>query len=128
MPEDCACHVIHPIYSIRDGGVNCDYFLEAVLPANENLHTRVWAEIRRALDEPVDEPTKACVKCGKAFIPNGNRQKYCSVCGAEAEKQKRRERQRKKYWADQHPIPSDALEAENHTTGTQSPPAPQSGS
>ena len=89
MPEDCACHVIHPIYSIRDGGVNCDYFLEAVLPANENLHKRVWAE---------------------------------------AGKQKRRERQRKKYWGDQHPIPSDALEAENHTTGTQSTPAPQSGS
>ena len=105
--------------------MNCDYFLEAVLPGNEDLHKRVLAEIRKAVDEPVMDRTKKCMQCGKAFIPNGNRQKFCSPCGIEAQKQKRRERQRKKYWADQNPAPSDALEDENHATGTSIPPASQ---
>ena len=35
---DRRCHLINPKYdSIRDGMIDCDYFLECVLPANWEL-------------------------------------------------------------------------------------------
>lgn len=82
--------------------MNCDYFLDAVLPADEELCTRVWAEIFREEDAPAVQ-TKNCVRCGKPLIPNSNRQQYCAACGEEAKKENRRERQRKKYWEDKAP-------------------------
>ena len=47
----------------------CKYFRRAVLPADKAL----YADIN-------NERTMLCVNCGQAFVPNSNRQKYCSVC------------------------------------------------
>lgn len=47
----------------------CRYFREAVLPADKEL----YAEIFR-------ERTYKCARCGKAFSPASNRQKYCKPC------------------------------------------------
>ena len=100
MQDDCPCHVLHPDYAITDGGIDCDYFLTAVLPSDKELHDRVQAAIYGgALNSP-STPVKKCARCAKPFIPRGNRQVYCSTCAEEAMKEQRRARQIKKYRAD----------------------------
>lgn len=104
LPYDRPCRVVNPAYkAIRNGAVNCDYFLFAVLPLWPELSMTVWREI---FDEAGvnEERWKECVRCHKPFIPASNRQRYCAACGNEAkrarsiEKQRRyRARKRKRY-------------------------------
>ena len=48
VEEDRPCHVLLPQYTIHDGAIGCDYFLEAVLPLDKEMNRVVWAKI----DEP----------------------------------------------------------------------------
>ena len=95
LPEDRPCHVISSVYkTVHDGAVNCDYFLQAVLPLQPELHTAVWHELLREEDQ-AGESRKECVRCHKPFIPGSNRQRYCTDCGAAAKQARSREKQRR---------------------------------
>ena len=95
LPEDRPCHVISPAYpTIHDGAVNCDYFLEAVMPLDKELNTAVWHEVLREEDQ-AGEHWKECARCHKPFIPGSNRQRYCTACGAAAKQTRDREKQRR---------------------------------
>ena len=53
----CICHgnftVINPRYpSIHDGAIDCDYFLECVLPIDPELNRIVWGEFLCARQQP----------------------------------------------------------------------------
>lgn len=52
LPEDCPCHVLNPAYkTIYDGAVNCDHFIFAVQPQQQELNAAFWHEIYREEDE-----------------------------------------------------------------------------
>jgi len=54
--------------TLIDGAVDCDYFLECVLPINPDLNRIIWAELLR--EEDVVRPNeKTCAWCGGVFIP-----------------------------------------------------------
>ena len=95
LPEDRPCHVINPSYnSVHDGCVDCDWFIQAVLPLWPELRSAYWHEIFR--DEcAAGEGWKECKRCGKLFVPGSNRQQYCKECGAAASRASNRERQRR---------------------------------
>ena len=93
----CPCHVLHPSYTIRDGSINCDYFLTAVLPADKELSDRVQAEIYQQETEHTVQ-TKKCSRCRIPFIPCSNRQRYCSTCAVEAERTRNAQSHRRQYW------------------------------
>lgn len=96
VEEDRPCHVLLPQYTIHDGAIGCDYFLEAVLPLDKELNRVVWAKI----DEPhwapwiVEEDAETgaqlhhCCECGKVYRPASNRQKYCLACGKAAKRKR----------------------------------------
>ena len=96
--DDCLCHALHPTYAIADGGIDCDYYLAAVLPSDKELFDCVQTEIYRGTINSPSLPTKKCVRCAKPFIPRSNRQRYCVMCAVEAEKKNHKKRQRKLYW------------------------------
>lgn len=105
--EDRPCYVINQRWpNVHDGAVDCDYFLESVLPWDQELHKAVWAELTRIEYAPwitdespsQEEPaSKCCASCGKYFSPRSNRQRYCTSCGKENERRKTNARQRKAY-------------------------------
>ena len=48
VPEDCPCHLINPAYkTIHDGAIDCDWFVQVVLPLQPELLTAYWHEIFR---------------------------------------------------------------------------------
>ena len=48
VPEDCPCHLINPAYkTIHDGAIDCDWFVQVVLPLQPELLTAYWHEMRR---------------------------------------------------------------------------------
>ena len=95
LPEDCPCHVINPAYkAIHDGAVDCDYCLFAVLPQHPELNTAIWHEIFRG-EGQAGEGWKECVRCHKPFIPASNRQRYCTLCGAAAKRDRSIDKQRR---------------------------------
>lgn len=96
--DDCPCHVVNPKYAtIADGAVSCDYFLDAVLPANPELDRLVKNEIYYGNDEDRSSANNVmnCSLCGHPFVPNSPRQKYCSACGEIMEAERTRERKRR---------------------------------
>lgn len=105
--DDRPCYVINPRWlNIHDGAIDCDYFLEAVLPWDKELHKAVWNKLTRIEYAPwitdespsQEEPaSKCCASCGKYFSPRSNRQRYCTSCGKENERRKTNARQRKAY-------------------------------
>ena len=94
---DHDCTVINPRYpTVQDGAIGCDYFLECVLPIDPELNKIVWAELLQ--DEEIECPAwKDCVWCGKPFLPNNNRQQYCSQCKPHHEKIRNQKKQRDYY-------------------------------
>lgn len=92
---DQRCHLINPKYdSIRDGMIDCDYFLECVLPANWNLNDLVsyalWYD--EAEDDDLPSNMKRCEVCKIPFVPTNTRQKYCKGCAAKVNRDQTRER------------------------------------
>lgn len=67
----------------------CKYFRRAVLPADKELS----ADIYKVHTEP-------CEICGKAFVPNSNRQKYCVVCGKKIHRRQKTESEQKRRRVD----------------------------
>ena len=109
VEEDRPCHVLLPQYTIHDGAIGCDYFLEAVLPLDKELNRVVWAKI----DEPhwapwiVEEDAETgaqlhhCCECGKVYLPASNRQKYCSLCKQEVRRQQNAKAARTAYYKEE---------------------------
>lgn len=67
-------------------GIYCNYFKNAVLPADESL----FAEIITLANQ------KRCQLCKASFIPRANNQRYCPDCAALQKRLKAAERQRRK--------------------------------
>ena len=95
--EDGACIVINLRYpSIHDGAVDCDYFLECVLPIDPKLARIVRTELLR--EEDVIRPNeRTCAWCGGGFVPNSSRQQYCPHCKPLHERLRNRNKQRSYY-------------------------------
>ena len=91
---DHNCHVISPRYpSVHDGAIDCDYFLQCVLPIDPNLNKLVWNELLR--EEEMEQPQdKICAWCGNPFLPSNKRQQYCSRCKPIHEQIRNRNKQR----------------------------------
>ena len=98
LETDGPCHVINPGYeSVRDGTVDCDYFMDYVLPADWELNDLVWYAIwadEKATVLP--DGMKECEICHMAFLPTHPKQKYCKGCGEIVNRKKSRERMREK--------------------------------
>lgn len=67
-------------------GIYCNYFKNAVLPADNALH----AEIMRPAGR------KQCQICKTHFVPKAKNQRYCPNCAAIQKRKKAAERQRRK--------------------------------
>ena len=67
-------------------GIYCNYFKNAVLPADNALH----AEIMRPAGR------KQCQICKTHFVPKAKNQRYCPNCAAVQKRKKAAERQRRK--------------------------------
>lgn len=95
ISEDRPCHVINPAYStVHDGCVDCDWFIQAVLPLRPELWSAYWHEIFRD-ESNAGKGWKECLRCHKLFVPGSNRQQYCTDCAESNSKAKNRERQRR---------------------------------
>lgn len=94
LPHDRPCHVVNSAYrAIPDGAVNCDYFLFAVLPLQPELNKAVWYEIFKEVGQ-TGVGWKRCACCHDPFVAACNRQRYCTVCGAEVKQERNRVKQR----------------------------------
>ena len=56
----------------------CSWFQNAVLPLDREL----YAELMKP------QNTRICAVCGKPFLPNGNKAKYCLGCKREVRRRK----------------------------------------
>lgn len=102
---DQRCHIINPNYfTVHDGAVDCDYFLDCVLPADWNLNDLVWYSIwseENMWDGQVETPDtlpqgmRRCAECQNPFTYKNNRQKYCPVCAEKVKRRQGTQRQRK---------------------------------
>lgn len=68
---DCDCVIQNSGISLSEGTILCKYFSESVLPSDPQLQYI----FKRDSDRFV-----VCAICEKAFVPTGNRQKYCTAC------------------------------------------------
>ena len=72
--EECVC-VQSISYSLL-----CRYFRNAVLPAEQELYADIFKQ-----------RTYHYAECGAAFVPNSNRQKYCSDCSKKVHRRQKNE-------------------------------------
>lgn len=97
----CICHgnftVINPRYPpIHDGAIDCDYFLECVLPIDPELNRIVWGELLRE-EDMIRPDERSCICCGATFVPGSSRQQYCPHCKPRHEQLRNRHKQRSYY-------------------------------
>ena len=82
---------------IRDGMIDCDYFLECVLPADWDLNDLVsyalWYDEAEEDDLPPD--MKRCQDCQQPFVFTNNRQQFCPACAEKRNRQNGYQRLRK---------------------------------
>lgn len=84
LETEQACHLINDRYeNIADGQLDCDWFLQAVLPAWPQIQSEVLADLYQMNKAEI----KPCSRCGKPFVPASNRQRYCEHCKKEVVKQ-----------------------------------------
>lgn len=77
MMDGCGCALetsLHPC---------CNYFRDSVWGGDPSVPYEIV------------ESAKKCARCGKAFMPTGNRAKYCAECAKQIDDEKHRARQRK---------------------------------
>ena len=67
-------------------GIYCNYFKNAVLPADKELFAHIM--------QPANQ--KRCQICKAGFVPRANNQRYCPACAAVQKRIKAAERQRRK--------------------------------
>lgn len=65
----------------------CNWFREAVLPLDKELQIVLLSK----------DNLKNCVICGKSFLPNSNRAKYCPMCSVLERRRREAARQRWRY-------------------------------
>ena len=95
--EDGECTIINPRYpTIHDGAIDCDYFLECVLPINPELNRIIWTELLRE-EDMIHPDERTCVCCGAAFVPGSSRQQFCPRCKPRHEQLRNRDKQRSYY-------------------------------
>ena len=95
IPEDRPCFVINSHYpSIRDGAIDCDWFMQAILPGCAELNKLVLHELF-CDGTSAASGTRKCEKCGAPYVPSSPRQKYCVSCGKAVKKQQNQEKQRR---------------------------------
>lgn len=70
----------------------CNWFREAVLPLDKELQVALLSK----------HNLKNCVICGKSFMPNSNRAKYCLICSVWERRRREATRQRRRYAEKQH--------------------------
>ena len=105
--QPCRSQLFSPEYEIRDGGIDCDWFWEAVLPQDPDLKGVIF----QAMDEVAamwglgippectpDAKTRTCKDCGKLYTPTSNNQIRCRECGAEIRKKRNAGSHRQRYW------------------------------
>ena len=79
--EPCVC-----VQSISKYGIYCNYFKNAVLPADRELFAEIMQPSRQ----------KRCQICKSYFVPRAKNQRYCPNCAAVQKRKKAAERQRRK--------------------------------
>lgn len=67
-------------------GIYCNYFKNAVLPADRELFAEIMQPSRQ----------KRCQICKSYFVPMAKNQRYCPNCAAVQKRKKAAERQRRK--------------------------------
>ncbi len=65
----------------------CNWFREAILPLDKELADSLLNK----------SALKSCIICGKRFLPNSNRAKYCSICSVLERRRREAARQRRCY-------------------------------
>lgn len=79
--EEHAC-----VQCISRYGIYCNYFKNAVLPADRELFAEIMQPSRQ----------KRCQICKSYFVPKAKNQRYCPNCAAVQKRKKAAERQRRK--------------------------------
>ncbi|GGJ49629.1 cysteine-rich VLP protein [Virgibacillus salexigens] len=89
------CHLDRPCPFFNSNEIElsrCNYFENAVLPANEKLNARYWQSFGIAY---WGELTKVCKRCENTFNPGDQkRRQYCDECRVIQRKEKRNKRMR----------------------------------
>lgn len=94
--DECRCHLINPRYAtIEEGAIDCDWFMQAVLPQDKELERQIWQNLTGE-DGPSRSRFRLCERCRNSFLPLSNRQKFCAVC-SEAEKKRRSREKQHRY-------------------------------
>jgi hypothetical protein len=75
----------------QDEPERCRYFEKHVLPTDPVLENAY----KQAYEIDGLNTFAQCIKCGRNFIPNSNRQKYCPECKKLVQKQQTRDRVQK---------------------------------
>ena len=80
---DKGCPLVNPDdESVHEGIIDCNYFMECVLPADWNMKDLVsyalWYDEEK--EEELPQGMKRCDICQKPFIPAHPKQKYCEGC------------------------------------------------
>jgi len=70
----------------------CNWFREALLPLDKELADNLLHK----------SALKSCIICGKRFLPNSNRAKYCPICSVLERRCREAARQRRRYANIQH--------------------------
>lgn len=70
----------------REYGGRCSYAENCVIPGDPKIEAIYWAERGAGLTGDI------CDRCNELFERKSNRQIYCSKCGSEVDKEKRRKR------------------------------------
>ena len=77
--------------------IDCDYFLECVLPADWDLNDLVsyalWYD--EAEDDDLPPNMRRCQDCQQPFVFTNNRQQFCSACAKKRDRQNGYQRLRK---------------------------------
>lgn len=70
---------------ISQYGIYCNYFKNAVLPADKELHAEIMNK----------NSGKICTACGSRFYSKAKNKRYCDSCAEKIKRQKAVERKRK---------------------------------
>lgn len=73
--------------------ISCDYFEQAVLP-NEPVLEQRYKDLHGIISG--EDSVSKCVRCGRGYVKNSNRQKYCKDCKVSKQREHARNYQRKK--------------------------------
>ena len=68
----------------------CVWFRDGVLPSDKKLQARINGEPSEDSDG-VFSKGKLCCECGRPYLPNSNRGKYCPACAIRKRKEQKAE-------------------------------------